>query len=74
MKTFCKNDKKPSFIKKYKWEGINLPSENDDWRKFEKKYLTIAFNVFYSKYIYIYIYIYILLMFQNTNYEKEVIF
>ena len=23
-------------INKYKWEGINLPSNKDDWEKFEK--------------------------------------
>ena len=25
------------FINKYNWEGINFPSEKDDWKKFEKK-------------------------------------
>ena len=24
------------FINKYNWEGINFPSEQDDWKKFEK--------------------------------------
>ena len=30
-------------------EGINYPSEKDDWKMFEKNYLTIAINVFYAK-------------------------
>ena len=25
------------FINKYKWEGINFPSEKDHWKTFEKK-------------------------------------
>ena len=37
------------FINKYKEEGINYPSEKDDWKKFEKNNLTIARNVLYSK-------------------------
>ena len=35
-------------INKYNWEGINYPSEKADW-KIEKKILTIAFNVLYTK-------------------------
>ena len=38
-----------ALLNKYNWEGINYPPENDDWRKFEKNDLTIAFNVFYAK-------------------------
>ena len=38
-----------SFIDKYNWEGINYPSEKDDWKKLEKKNLTITFNVLYAK-------------------------
>ena len=34
---------------KYNWEGINYPSEKDDWKKFEKYDLTIALNVLYDK-------------------------
>ena len=49
------------FINKYKWEGINYPSEKDDWKKFEKNNVTIAVNVLYA------IYIYILLIFQNIT-------
>ena len=33
----------------YNWEGINYPSEKDDWKKFEKNNVTIAFNVLYAK-------------------------
>ena len=35
-----------AFINKYKWEGINFPSEKDDWKAFEKNNITIALNVF----------------------------
>ena len=31
------------------WEGINFPSEKDDWKKFEKNNARIAFNVLYAK-------------------------
>ena len=34
---------------KYKWEGINFPSEKNDWRGFEKNNVTIALNVLYAK-------------------------
>ena len=34
------------FIYKYNWEAINLSSEKDDLRKFEKNNATIALNVF----------------------------
>ena len=37
------------FINKYKLEGINFPSEKDDWKKFEKNNITIALNVLYSR-------------------------
>ena len=40
---------KPCFDK-CNWEGINYPSEKDDWKKFEKNNLTsIAVNVLYVK-------------------------
>ena len=29
------------FIDKYNWEGINYPSEKDDWKKIEKNDLTM---------------------------------
>ena len=37
------------FINKYKWKGINFPSEKDDWKKIEKNNVTIAVNVLYVK-------------------------
>ena len=37
------------FINKYNWEGINFPSQKDDWRKFEKNNVTIALNVLHAK-------------------------
>ena len=37
------------FINKYKWEGINVPSEKDDWKRFEKYNVTISLNVSYTK-------------------------
>ena len=58
------------FINKYNWEGINFPSEKDDWKKFEKNNVTIALNVLYTKkeklypsYVSKY----------NSNHEKQVI-
>ena len=52
------------FISKYNWEGINYPSEKDDWKKNDKNDLNVNLNlnlnVLYEK-------IYILLMFQNIN-------
>ena len=33
------------FINKTNSEGINFPSEKDDWKKIEKSYLTIALDV-----------------------------
>ena len=30
-------------------EGINFPSQKDDWRKFEKNNVAIALNVLYTK-------------------------
>ena len=38
-----------SAIDKYNWEGINYPSEKNDWKKFKKNNLTIALNVLYAK-------------------------
>ena len=34
-----------SYIDKCNWEGINYPSKNSDWKKFEKNNLAIALNV-----------------------------
>ena len=58
-------------MKKYNWEGINVPSEKDDWKKFKKKNRAITVNVLYAKkekYIYrAYV------SKQNSNHEKQVI-
>ena len=37
------------FKKKYRWEGINFPSEKDDWKKNEKSNATIAVIVKYAQ-------------------------
>ena len=37
------------FTNKYKWKGINFPSEKDDWKIFEKNNVAIAVNVLYVK-------------------------
>ena len=37
------------FINKYNWQGVNVPSEKDDWKKFAKNNVTIALNVLYAK-------------------------
>ena len=34
-RTCWKNKKIKPFIKRYKWEGVNFPSEKDDWKNFE---------------------------------------
>ena len=34
---------------KYNWEGINFPSEKDDWKKNEKNNRIIDLNVLYAK-------------------------
>ena len=36
------------FVNKYNWEIINFPSETDDWKKFEKKNVTIVLNILYA--------------------------
>ena len=36
------------FTNKYNWEGIDFPSEKDDWKKFEKNNLTIALDDLYA--------------------------
>ena len=48
------------FINKCKWEGINVPSEKDGWKKFEKNNVAIALYVLQLKKKK-----YILLMFQK---------
>ena len=37
------------FTNKYNWEGINVPSEKDDWNKIQKNNVAIALNVFYAQ-------------------------
>ena len=37
------------FINEYNWDGIRYPSEMEDWKNFERNYLTIALNVLYEK-------------------------
>ena len=34
-----------AFVNKYNWNGINLPSEKNDRKKFEKNNVAIAPNV-----------------------------
>ena len=58
-------------MSKYNWEGINFPSEKDDWKKFEKNNVTIALNVLYAKKEKIYpAYV----SKHNANREKQVTF
>ena len=59
-----------SFINKCDWEGINFPSEKDDWKTFEKNNVTTALNVFYAKKEKIYP---AYLSKNNSNHEKQVI-
>ena len=42
-----------SLINIYIWEGINFPSQKDDWKIFEKNNVTIALNVLYARKKYI---------------------
>ena len=37
------------FINRYNWEGINHPSEKDDWKKIEKNNVTVALHVLFKK-------------------------
>ena len=58
------------FVNKYNWEGINFPSENDDWKKIVKNKVTITFNVLYAQREKIYLaYVWK----YNSNCEKQVI-
>ena len=57
------------FINKYKWEGINIPSGKDDWKKIDKNNVAIVLNVLYAKKIHpAYV------SKHNLNCEKQVIF
>ena len=42
-----KKSKIQPFISKYICERVNYPSENNDWKKFEKNNLMIDINIFY---------------------------
>ena len=58
------------FINKYNWEGINFPSVEDDWKKFEKNNVKIALNVLQAKKEKIYpAYV----SKHSSNHEKQVI-
>ena len=35
------------FIDNYNWEKVNYPSKIEDWKRFEKNYLTISLNLSY---------------------------
>ena len=59
-----------SFINKYNREGINFPSEKDDWKRFEKNNVAIALNALYAKKKYIYP---PEVSKHNSNREKQVI-
>ena len=37
------------FINKYNWKEKNFPLEKEDWKNFEKDYVTIALNVCCAK-------------------------
>ena len=50
------------FVNEYDWEGINFPSEKNDWKKVQKNNVSIAIIDFYAKKKN-----YILLMFQNIT-------
>ena len=58
------------FINKYNWEGTNVSSEKDDWKKFKKNNVTITLNVLYAKKEKIYT---VYVSKYNSNHEKQVI-
>ena len=49
QKRSAKNNKNQTFINIYNWEGINYPSEKDDWKEFEKNNVNFVLNVLYTK-------------------------
>ena len=58
------------FINRYNWEGINFPSEKDDWKIFEKNNVTIVLNFLHAKKEKLYpAYVSV----HNSNREKQVI-
>ena len=38
-----------SFINKYNWKKMNVPSQKDDWKEFGRTNARIALNVLYAK-------------------------
>ena len=60
-----------AFTNKYNWEGINFPSEKDDWKKIEKTNVTMALNVLYAKKVKIYP---AFVSKHNSNREKKLFF
>ena len=36
------------FINIYYWEGVDFPSEKDEWEKIEKNNVTIGLNILYD--------------------------
>ena len=59
------------FVNKDNWEGINFPSEKDDWKRFEENNVAIALNVLFAKKEKIY---QAYVSKHNSNREKQVIF
>ena len=57
------------FVHKYKWGGIYVPSEKDDWKKIESN-ITIALIVFCAKKEKLYV---AYVSKHNSNCEKQVI-
>ena len=37
------------FINQYNWKGIEFPSHQKDWKKFEKNNKSISLNILYIK-------------------------
>ena len=58
------------FIIKYTWEGINYPSEKDDWKNFEKNNVKFPLNFLHAKKKKIY---HSYVSKHNSNREKQVI-
>ena len=49
MKYHQRITKTKPFKNKYNWVGTNFPSEEDDWKKFEKNNVAVALNISYTK-------------------------
>ena len=56
MLSICLNTRTKSWrnqnrfvVNKCNWEGINFPSEKNDWKNFDKNNVTIAPNALYVK-------------------------